>query len=120
MKHFLLLFSLICFSKLTFSQLTETEVKNMINASAEKDLIAENSRFMQENFFHFANLVADKLLTFNKENANTMFVQFFMQSKSAELIGIFKKGTPQEKQRTIEILGQLDIANASKYKEELK
>lgn len=70
MKYFLLLFSLICFSKLTFSQLTETEVKNMINASAEKDLIAENSRFMQENFFHFANLVADKLLTFNKENAN--------------------------------------------------
>jgi len=70
MKHFLLVFSLICFSKLTFGQLTETEVKNMINASAEKDLIAENSRFMQENFFHFANLVADKLLTFNKENAN--------------------------------------------------
>jgi outer membrane protein OmpA-like peptidoglycan-associated protein/tetratricopeptide (TPR) repeat protein len=70
MKHFLLLFSFICFSKLTFGQLTETEVKNMINASAEKDLIAENSRFMQENFFHFANLVADKLLTFNKENAN--------------------------------------------------
>ena len=70
MKHFLLLFSLICFSKLSFGQLTETEVKNMINASAEKDLIAENSRFMQENFFHFADLVADKLLTFNKENAN--------------------------------------------------
>ena len=61
-----------------------------------------------------------QLQAFNKENANTMFVQFFMQSKSAELIGIFKKGTPQEKQRTIEILGQLDISNASKYKEELK
>ena len=70
MKHFLLLFSIICFSKLTFCQLTEIEVKNMINSSAEKDLIAENSRFMQENFFHFANLVADKLLVFNKENAN--------------------------------------------------
>ena len=70
MKHFLLLFSFICFSKLTFGQLTEIEVKNMINSSAEKDLIAENSRFMQENFFHFANLVADKLLVFNKENAN--------------------------------------------------
>ena len=70
MKYFLLLFSLICFSKLTFGQLTEIEVKNMINSSEEKDLITENSRFMQENFFHFANLVADKLLVFNKENAN--------------------------------------------------
>lgn len=70
MKHFLLIISYICFSKLAYGQLTETEVKNMINSSAEKDLIAENSRFMQENFFHFANLVADKLLIFNKENAN--------------------------------------------------
>jgi hypothetical protein len=62
----------------------------------------------------------NQLQAFNKENANTMFVQFFMQSKSSELIGIFKKGTPQEKQRAIEILGQLDITNASKYKDELK
>jgi len=78
MKYFLLLFSLICFSNLTFGQLTETEVKNMINASAEKDLIAENSRFMQENFFHFANLVADKLLVFNKENANYNYRKGFI------------------------------------------
>jgi len=78
MKHFLLVFSLICFSKLTFGQLTETEVKNMINASAEKDLIAENSRFMQENFFHFADLVADKLLSFNKENANYNYRKGFI------------------------------------------
>lgn len=61
-----------------------------------------------------------QLQAFNKENPNTMFVQFFMQSKSQELIGVFKKGLPQEKQRAIEILGLLDIANASKYKEELK
>ena len=70
MIRLILLFSLISFSNLTFGQLTEIEVKNMINSSEEKDLITENSRFMQENFFHFANLVADKLLVFNKENAN--------------------------------------------------
>lgn len=70
MKHLLLTLLIICFSNLSLGQLTEIEVKNMVNTSAEKDLIAENSRFMQENFFHFANLVADKLLIFNKENAN--------------------------------------------------
>ena len=40
----------------------------------------------------------------NLENPNTMIVQFFMQGKSQELMKIFKKGTPQEKVRAIEIL----------------
>lgn len=61
-----------------------------------------------------------QLQAFNKENPNTMFLQFFMQSKSIELIGIFKKATPEEKQKAIEILGLLDIPNAAKYKDELK
>ena len=70
MKRLLLLFLPLMLSYSAVAQLTETEVKNMINGSSEKDLIAENSRFMQENFFHFANLVADKLLTYSKDNAN--------------------------------------------------
>ena len=70
MKKLFILSYFISFSFLGLGQLTETEVKNMINGATEKDLVAENSRFMQENFFHFANLVADKLLTYNKDNAN--------------------------------------------------
>lgn len=61
-----------------------------------------------------------QLNAFNKENPNTMFLQFFMQSKSTELIGIFKKADPQSKQRAVDILSSLDVANAAKYKEELK
>lgn len=61
-----------------------------------------------------------QLQAFNKENPNTMFVQFFMQSKSQELIGIFKKADPTQKQKAIEVLSLLDVANMSKYKEELK
>ncbi len=61
-----------------------------------------------------------QLNAFNKENPNTMILQFFMQGKSNELIGIFKKGTPEEKIKAIEILSLLDIPNANKYKEELK
>jgi hypothetical protein len=61
----------------------------------------------------------NQLFAFNKENPNTMFVQFFMQSKTAEIIGMFKKGTPQEKQRVIEIMSMLDITNAAKYREQL-
>ncbi len=62
----------------------------------------------------------NQLQTFNKENPNTMFLQFFMQSKATELIGLFKKANPQDKNRALELLSQLDVANTSKYKEELR
>lgn len=60
------------------------------------------------------------LQAMNQENPNTMIVQFFMQGKSQELIKIFKKATPQEKVRAIDILQKLDVANASTYKQEIK
>jgi hypothetical protein len=61
-----------------------------------------------------------QLQVFNKENANSMFVQFFLQGKVQELTGVFKKGTPEQKQRAIEILSELDVINASRYKQDLK
>lgn len=61
-----------------------------------------------------------KLQTFNRENPNTMFLQFFMQSKYQELLGIFKKAAPDVKGKAIEVLAQVDVANAGKYKAELK
>lgn len=61
-----------------------------------------------------------QLNAFNKENPNTMILQFFMQGKTNELIGIFKKGSPEEKAKAVEILSLLDIPNANKYKEEIK
>lgn len=62
----------------------------------------------------------NQLVNFNKENANTMFMQFFMQNKSTELIGIFKNGTPQEKQQAIDALSLIDISNTAKYREQLR
>ncbi|MEI6088021.1 MAG: DUF4835 family protein [Bacteroidota bacterium] len=61
-----------------------------------------------------------QLKAFNKENPNTMIVQFFMQGKSQEIIGIFKNAMPQEKARVIEITSEIDIVNAAKYKQELQ
>lgn len=61
-----------------------------------------------------------QLQAFNKENANTMFVQFFLQGRVQELTGVFKKGTPEQRQKAIEILSELDVINASRYKQDLK
>lgn len=61
-----------------------------------------------------------QLKSFNDQNQNSMILQFFMQGKSLELIRIFKKSPPQEKNEAATILSQIDITNASKYKDELK
>ena len=56
----------------------------------------------------------------NRETPNLMVVQFFMLGKSDELINLFRKASPQDKTRVVEILSRLDITNSNKYKQELK
>jgi hypothetical protein len=61
-----------------------------------------------------------QLQAFNKENANTMIIQFLLQGKSQELIGIFKKGTGEQRTRAVDILSEIDVINASRYKQDLR
>lgn len=61
-----------------------------------------------------------RLQDFNQENPNTMIMQFFLQSRSDELVGIFKKADPATKSRAREILARLDVGHTSKYQSELK
>lgn len=61
-----------------------------------------------------------QLEAFNRENQNTMIVQTFMQSKTIELIGVFKKANLANKEKAIELLSALDVSNASKYKDEIR
>lgn len=61
-----------------------------------------------------------QLQDFNQQNPNTMIMQFFLQNRSEEFIGIFKKADPVSKSKAREILSKLDISNATKYLNELK
>lgn len=58
--------------------------------------------------------------TLNNDQQNSMIIPFFFQSKSTEIVKIFKKAPPQEKQRVQEMMSRLDIENANVYKQELK
>ena len=62
----------------------------------------------------------EQLQDFNQQNPNTMIAQFFVQGKSDEYIGIFKKGNPQERTQASQILSVIDVSNAGNYKQELK
>ena len=61
-----------------------------------------------------------QLTTLNNDVPNSMIIPFFFQGKSTEIIRIFKKSAPDEKQRVQEMMSRLDIANANTYKQELK
>jgi len=61
-----------------------------------------------------------QLQSFNRENPNTMIMQFFMQNKYSELVGIFKKAPPDIRISASNILQQIDASNADKYRAELK
>jgi hypothetical protein len=61
-----------------------------------------------------------KLEAFNQENSSTAIVQFFMQSKTIELIGIFKNASPESKSRSVEVLSALDVSSAQRFKDEIK
>lgn len=51
----------------------------------------------------------------NAQRANLAIVRLMVQAKSAEIIEIFKEGSPSEKTQMINIMKQIDGANISKY-----
>jgi hypothetical protein len=79
--------------------------------------------FMYENEAEARQAILTAINLFNTVNndiPNSMIVQFFFQGKSNELIRVFKKAPPEEKQRVQEMLMRIDIANANAYKQELR
>ena len=56
----------------------------------------------------------------NTEFPNIMFMQFFFQGKGSEISNVFKKGTPDEKSRALDLLSRLDITNLNRYKQDLQ
>ena len=80
------------------------------------DKLIENDAVAREQILNSINM----LNTLNIETPNLMIMPFFFQGKSDEIIKVYKKGTPQEKSRIIDLCSKLDIANTSKYRQELK
>lgn len=60
------------------------------------------------------------LNTLSSENPNLFVVQFFFLGKTQELIGLYRKAAPQEKQRVADLLQRLDISNGNQYRQALK
>ena len=80
------------------------------------DKLIENENVAREQMLNGINM----LNTLNTETPNLMIMPFFFQGKSDEIIKIYKKSDSQEKSRILDLCSRLDIANASKYRQDLK
>ncbi|AXY75832.1 DUF4835 family protein [Paraflavitalea soli] len=80
------------------------------------DAMYENEKEGRNAILNTLNIIN----TLNTDISNTMIVPFFFQGKSNELTRVFKRGTPEERQKAREILMKVDIQNANTYKQELK
>ena len=79
------------------SQYTEIEVKNIISQADEQELVVECSRMLQENFYHFADLITNRLLEINPESANYKyrkgFIELDMRQNYLKAIELFSTST---------------------------
>jgi hypothetical protein len=57
------------------------------------------------------------LSTLDKENPNSMLMQFFFQGKNTELVKVFSKASKDIKDRALNLLLKLDVTNARLYNE---
>lgn len=80
------------------------------------DMMYENETEGRKAILNTLNIIN----TLNTEIPNTMIVPFFFQGKTNELTKIFKKASPEERQKAREILMKVDITHANTYKQELK
>lgn len=80
------------------------------------DSMYENENVGRKNILESLS----RLQGVNQDNPNLMIMQFIMQGKSQEYTGIFKKASPPDRALAAELLSQLDVANASKYKQDLR
>jgi tetratricopeptide (TPR) repeat protein len=63
-------FIILIFPLFLTAQITDAEVLNIIQNESEQTIVSENSRLMQDDYLYHAEMLADKLLTFNTESSN--------------------------------------------------
>jgi outer membrane protein OmpA-like peptidoglycan-associated protein len=69
---------LISTANFYFAQQTEFDVRKKVNTATEDELVKENSRMLQENYFFFAEIVSDRLLQIKPESANYNYRKGFI------------------------------------------
>ncbi|HKK80037.1 MAG TPA: DUF4835 family protein [Phaeodactylibacter sp.] len=57
----------------------------------------------------------ERVRSVDNDYPNAMIIQIFSDTKSSEIVEIFKKGTPQQKNKVVNIMSNIDAANSTEY-----
>ena len=74
----------------------------------------------EESARNTINAAFNSLKQINLDNPSSMFMQFFFNAKSEEVLNFLAKTPTQDKQKLVPILSALDVSNANKYAELLR
>jgi hypothetical protein len=80
------------------------------------DKMYENETETRTQMINCLNMIN----TLHAENPGIMIIPFFFMGKSDEIVNVFKRGAPTDRQRAADLLQKLDITNANKYKSQLQ
>jgi len=78
MKRLSAILFILAISTISRAQFTETEVRNMTTQASEQELVIQCSRFLQENFYHFAEIITNRLIELDPDNANYQYRKGFI------------------------------------------
>lgn len=74
---------------------------------------------MHENVAKGRSIMSESLesvLKVNQTYPNSMAIQMFINTKSQEVMEIFKLGTPAEKEQVVRVMSRIDAANTARYR----
>jgi outer membrane protein OmpA-like peptidoglycan-associated protein len=62
----------------SFSQKTEIEIRRLARTGSEQEILVGSSELLQENYFYLAEILIDKLLTYNPTSCNYNYRKGFV------------------------------------------
>ncbi len=87
MKIFFTILGFVFVSSLTNAQVTENQVDAIVRTADEATLVMECSSLLQEEYYYFAEKIADKLLTIKPKSSNYNYRKgFIVMSKNQDYI----------------------------------
>ena len=91
----------------SIAQFTEVEVRNMATQASERDLVIQSSRFLQENFYHFADILTSRLIQLKPDNANYNyrkgFIELGMRTNHTDAITYLTKASKAKIQKNYDM-----------------
>lgn len=81
-RYLLLMMATFAFGQSFAQEITEKDIRNMVEKESEQKLVVQCSVLTSEGFSYYAEIIADKLITFQPQSANYNYRKGFLMLDS--------------------------------------